>query len=219
MLPADTTTRFWFDELPPLQGRMPPYPLHLADLQKATEEMGTRIERPGIGELSPRQRDERLEKTPIEAIFCVAAVEAALLRHAALFQGAPFGADEMNAAEQEIEGLGSLRRAAEALRQAVEDTLLDRQARRYILCSYLVDDLKALARSASTPADLRREANAALQPILAIEKARARGHTEPGPRDWPSRLAARVAVLQWENQALRQKLQQREAAIGLQVPR
>lgn len=216
MTTTDATTRSWIDELPALGARLPPYPLLPAELQQAVDEEWGLIDKLRLYTLTPAQRDERMGKNPLEMMSYVTEVMVALHRHPRLFQGAPYGEADLNQLEGEIEELGRLRIAAEAFFQAVVDTTLDRQARRYILCGFLVDDLKAKATAAFTPDEVRKEAHQALGPILAIEeaqKARAKDthqqkqHVKAQQHDQVSRLQAQLQAVMAENEKLRQKLQ------------
>jgi hypothetical protein len=158
--------------LPPLQAKRPPPPLPVRDIAiaaDATWRLGRGL---ALYQLDAAERAERLGYNPADMTSYTEEVSTSVERNPALVPGAPYGATHLRTIQEEIDELSRLRLALEDALQSTIDTMLDRQARRYLLCRFLVEDMRGQRERPFASPEQEPALKAALARITEIERSR-----------------------------------------------
>lgn len=206
-----------------LTAKRPPPRLPVRELQSAAGVIWEMRRKMGLYLLSAEERKERLGYHPADMGAYNEEVSVSVERNPGIVPQAPYGAEDLRALQAEIDEIGRFRLAVEDLLQATVDTMLDRQARRYLLCSYLVEEMRSQLERPFASGDKEPQLRQALSRIVEIERRRsdkAQASLKKGEAlrleggEALSQLEAQLETARSENAALRQKLE----ALSLQPP-
>lgn len=168
-------------------------------------------------ELTDAQRTERLGKNPVGMTEFCDETGRVMAKYPQTVKNVPFGGDAVKTLNTDCDVIGRLCLATGRLNRLALDTLLDRSARRYVVCSAVVQSMKLQRDDPFVDAGQKPDFHRALDRLEAIEKKwrdrvvqtkdqTATARTES--KDEVQRLQQELLAMKQENLRLAKKLEE-----------